>query len=204
MKNKSTKAHWDTIYATKNPNEVSWTQEIPKISLEFITSLNIEKTANIIDVGGGDSNLVDFLLDAGYENISVLDISEKALSKSKERLGEKAKKITWIVSDIVDFQPSQNYDVWHDRASFHFLIEKEEISNYKILIEKFVSKHLIIGTFSRNGPLKCSGLEIKQYDEQTLSELFSSKFKKISCCKIDHLTPFKTLQNFLFCSFERL
>ena len=114
---KTTQNHWDTVYKTKGPNQVSWTQEIPKTSLDFIHSFGLTKTAKIIDIGGGDSKLVDYLLDEGFENITVLDISTQALDKAKKRLGDKAQKINWVVSDITEFQPDTTFDVWHDRAS---------------------------------------------------------------------------------------
>ena len=122
--------HWETVYETKNPSQVSWTQKIPKTSLEFIRSFGLEKSAKIIDIGGGDSHLVDYLLDDGFENVSVLDISSKALEKAKARLGERANQVNWIVSDITEFQPNMNFDVWHDRATFHFLTKSEEIEKY--------------------------------------------------------------------------
>src|SRR6187402_3411524 len=125
--NSERKNHWETVYETKTPEQVSWTQEIPKTSLDFINSFNPDKSARIIDIGGGDSNLVDFLLDQGFENISVLDISAKALEKAKLRLGEKAKKVNWIVSDITEFEPQTTFDIWHDRAAFHFLTEDSQI-----------------------------------------------------------------------------
>ena len=118
---KNNQKHWETVYETKQPNEVSWTQEIPTISLEFLREFNLPKTANIIDVGGGDSKFVDYLLQEKFENITVLDISEQALSKAKKRLGKKAEKIKWIVSDITEYEPTEIYDLWHDRAVFNFL-----------------------------------------------------------------------------------
>lgn len=196
------KKHWETVYETKNPDEVSWTQEIPKTSLGFIHSFGLDKSSKIIDIGGGDSKLVDHLLDQGFENITVLDISEKALEKAKIRLGEKAKKVTWIISDILDFEPTETYDVWHDRAAFHFLTTKEEIEKYKSIVNKSVDGFLIIGTFSENGPLKCSGLEISQYSEEKLTSTFEDNFDKIDSVLEDHQTPFGTTQNFLFCSFK--
>lgn len=196
------KKHWETVYETKNPDEVSWTQEIPKTSLAFIHSLGLDKSAKIIDIGGGDSKLVDFLLDQGFENITVLDISEKALEKAKIRLVEKAKKVTWIVSDILDFEPTETYDVWHDRAAFHFLTTDEEIEKYKSIVNKSVDGFLIIGTFSENGPLKCSGLEISQYSQEKLTSTFEEKFDKIDSVLEDHQTPFGTTQNFLFCGLK--
>lgn len=195
--------HWETVYETKNPNQVSWTQETPKTSLEFIHSFQLEKTAKIIDIGGGDSKLVDYLLDEGFENITVLDISKKALEKAQNRLGEKAKKINWVVSDITEFEPNTTYDIWHDRATFHFLTTPEQISKYMDTARKSVNGYLIIGTFSENGPKKCSGLEIKQYSEQKLTSELENGFEKLKCVTENHLTPFDTKQNFLFCSFKK-
>lgn len=199
----NSKKHWETVYETKRPDQVSWTQETPKTSLEFINSFGLKKTAKIIDVGGGDSKLVDYLLDEEFENISVLDISAKALEKTKKRLGERANKVNWIVSDITDFEPNMTFDVWHDRATFHFLTTTEQIKKYIKTARKSVSEFLIIGTFSENGPKKCSGLEIKQYNENELVSELKDGFDKIKCITEDHLTPSNTMQNFLFCSFKR-
>ena len=198
------KKHWETVYETKSPNEVSWTQEIPKTSLDFIKSLGLSKTAKIIDIGGGDSKLVDFLIEEGFENISVLDISKKALEKAKIRLGDKAQKVNWIISDITEFAPNTTYDVWHDRATFHFLTTPEQISKYIETARKSITGYLIIGTFSEKGPKKCSGLDIKQYNEITLTDELKTGFEKISCVTEDHKTPFETTQNFLFCSFKKV
>jgi cyclopropane fatty-acyl-phospholipid synthase-like methyltransferase len=197
------KKHWETVYETKNPNQVSWTQEIPKTSLNLIHSFNTNKNAKIIDIGGGDSKLVDFLLDEGFQNITVLDISQKAIEKAQLRLGEKAKKVNWIVSNITDFKPTTQYDIWHDRAAFHFLTSQEQINKYLEIVKNAVSEHLIMGTFSENGPLKCSGLEIKQYSKETITELFQNEFQVLECFTEDHLTPFDTTQNFIFCSFKK-
>lgn len=197
------KNHWETVYNTKSPNEVSWTQDVPQTSLDFIHSFNLPKTARIIDIGGGDSKLVDFLLQEGFENITVLDISEKALERAKERLGTKASKVKWIVSDITEFTPAEHYDVWHDRATFHFLTTNEQITKYLETARSAVDSYLTIGTFSDNGPTKCSGLEIKQYNEAQLQTQLAQGFQKIRCITEDHTTPFNTKQNFLFCSFKR-
>ena len=200
----SIKKHWETVYETKNPEQVSWTQEIPKTSLNLIHSFGFDKKAKIIDIGGGDSKLVDFLLEEGFENITVLDISEKAIEKAQFRLAENAKKVNWIVSDITQFAPATQYDIWHDRAAFHFLTTEVDINKYVKTIEKSVSKHLIIGTFSENGPQKCSGLEIKQYSQETLEKLFQKDFQVIECFTEDHTTPFDTKQNFIYCSLKRV
>ena len=197
------KKHWETVYETKTPDQVSWTQKSPKTSLEFIHSFGLNKTAKIIDIGGGDSKLVDSLLDEGFENITVLDISAKSLERAKNRLGEKANKVTWIVSDITEFEPNMTFDVWHDRATFHFLTTTEEITKYINTARKSVRGFLSIGTFSKNGPEKCSGLEIKQYNEDELTLQLKNGFDKIKCVTEDHVTPFGTTQNFLFCSFKR-
>lgn len=201
--NSNAKKHWETVYETKNPDQVSWTQAVPKTSLDFIHSFGLPKTARIIDIGGGDSKLADYLLDEGYENITVLDISATALEKAKIRLGEKSKKINWVVSDITEFKPENKFDVWHDRATFHFLTSAEQVAKYMDIARRSVTGFMMIGTFSTTGPSKCSGLEIKQYSEETLTEELKNGFDKIKCITEDHLTPFDSKQNFLFCSFKK-
>ena len=200
---KSLRQHWDKIYSHKQPNEVSWTQEVPTTSLDFIHSFALPKTAKIIDVGGGDSKLVDYLLEEGFENITVLDISTKALDKAKQRLGDKAKKINWVVSDITKYKPAISFDLWHDRATFHFLTTNNQVAKYMNIARSSVSGFLTIGTFSNNGPAKCSGLAIKKYSEEKLTAELQNGFDKIRCITEDHVTPFNTRQNFLFCSFKR-
>lgn len=198
------KSHWETVYATKKPDEVSWTQEVPQTSLDFIHSFDLPKAAKIIDIGGGDSKLADSLLDEGFENITVLDISENALERAKARLGARADKVKWIISDITEFNPNESYDVWHDRATFHFLITPGQIKKYIAAADKAVKGYLVIGTFSENGPKKCSGLEIKQYTDTELQGQLAQHFSKIRCVTEDHITPFNTTQSFLFCSFKKL
>lgn len=200
----SKKQHWENVYQTKTPQEVSWTQAKPQTSLDFIASFDIEKTAKIIDVGGGESLLVDFLLEDGFTDITVLDISSVALEKAKKRVeekfGKRAEYVTWVVSDILDFESQKSFDLWHDRATFHFLTDQQDITAYKNKVEKYVAKHLVVATFSKDGAKKCSGLNVSQYDENSLS---FEGFKKISCLQEDHTTPFDTKQNFLFCSFTK-
>lgn len=203
----SKKQHWETVYQTKTPQEVSWTQAKPQTSLDFIASFNLEKTAKIIDIGGGESLLVDFLLEDGFRDITVLDISSIALKKAKKRVeekfGEKANYVTWIVSNITEFEPKTNFDLWHDRATFHFLTDPNHIKKYTETVEKFVTKNLVMSTFSKEGAKKCSGLDVSQYNEESLTAQFEKNFRKISCLQEDHTTPFDTKQNFLFCSFEK-
>ncbi len=197
------KSHWETVYKNKTPDDVSWTQDTPQTSLDFINSFGLNKSAKIIDIGGGDSKLVDCLLNLGYENITVLDISARALDKAKIRLGAQAKKVNWVVSDITAFKPETTFDVWHDRATFHFLTSPDQISTYMDIARKAVKGYLSIGTFSENGPEKCSGLDIKQYNENSISATFKNGFNKIRCITKNHTTPFNTVQNFVFCSFKR-
>ena len=203
MSSTDNQKHWETVYQSKTPDEVSWTQKYPTTSIDFIHSLDLPKTARIIDIGGGDSNLADCLLEEGYENITVLDISAKALEKAKNRLGSNADMINWVVSDITEYKPETTFDIWHDRAAFHFLTSKEQISKYVDIATKAISGYLIIGTFSTNGPKKCSGLDISQYDEASLNNVFQPNFEKLKCFTEDHITPFDTKQNFIFCSFKK-
>jgi trans-aconitate methyltransferase len=199
------KDHWDKIFETNESNNFSWFQAYPKTTVTFLELFRLSLDANIIDIGGGDSNLVDVLLEKGYQNISVLDISDTALEKAKKRLGEKASSVSWIVADINEFQPTEMYDFWHDRAAFHFLTSDEKIENYVRLAEKSISAkgYLILGTFSEKGPEKCSGLTIKQYSETSMSHRFNKSFKRIKCVHEEHHTPFNTSQDFLFCSFQK-
>lgn len=202
---KNRKDHWEAIYRNKRLQEVSWYQSIPETSLNFFKAYTIPKEAPILDIGGGDSLLVDYLLEMGYKNITVLDISDSAINRAKSRLGESAKRVEWIISDIVDFQPQHSYDVWHDRAAFHFLTEENEINTYLKLVEKWLrpNGYLFIGAFSVQGPKKCSGLEIQQYSENTLTQKFNKGFKQMDCFTHVHHTPFNTQQEFLYCSFQR-
>jgi trans-aconitate methyltransferase len=197
------KEHWEKVYSTKQPHEVSWTQELPKTSLDFVYSFNLPKTASIIDIGGGDSKLVDYLLDEGFENISVLDISANAIERAKQRLGYKAQKVNWIVSDVTEFQPTSTYDCWHDRATFHFLTTTTDINTYLTTAKQAVTGFMAIGTFSDKGPKKCSMLDVHQYTEDELQQQLTDGFEKLKCVTEDHTTPFNTTQNFLFCSFKK-
>lgn len=200
------KKHWENIYQTKELKDVSWFEPTPETSLDFIKQFNVPTTAKVIDIGGGDSFLVDHLLDLGYQDISVLDISAAAIDRAKQRLGNKAKNVTWIVSDAANFKPIEKYDFWHDRAAFHFLTDEQEISNYLHTAEQNINSEgvLVIGTFSEQGPKKCSGIDIKQYSETTMTNRLKIFFDKIKCITVDHKTPFDTIQNFIFCSFRKL
>jgi len=203
MENK--KEHWERVFATKPETEVSWYQQKPETSINFFVENNIPKEAKIIDIGGGDSYLIDNLLDLGYTNLHLLDISANAIERIKNRLGVKASKVTFIVSDVLEFLPETTFDVWHDRASFHFLTTENEIEKYKDLVSNLITQKgfLFMGTFSENGPLKCSGLEITQYSESKFEMIFGVAFEKINCFIENHQTPFNTTQNFIFCAFKK-
>lgn len=198
---KDLKDHWDKIYYSRTPDEMSWTQGYPDISMKLLKLSGVTKTAKIIDIGGGNGTFVSHLLKKGFQNLTVVDISKEAIEKTKTLLGPLADKIEWIVSDILDFVPTKSYDYWHDRATFHFLTEQNEIDRYIEIVNKAISLSgfLSIGTFSTAGPTKCSGLEIKQYSEKTLTATLNDNFEKVKCLTEDHLTPKKSVQNFLFC-----
>jgi ubiquinone/menaquinone biosynthesis C-methylase UbiE len=205
MEQTERKKHWEKIYQTRQLHDVSWYEPVPHTSLAFLKELNVPKSARIIDIGGGDSLLVDHLLDKGYTDITVLDISEAALERAKNRLGEKANHVKWIVADAAHFRPVEKYDFWHDRAAFHFLTNDHEVKTYLDTVQENLNPGgiLIIGTFSEEGPKKCSGLEIRQYSEEKMTALLSSYFEKIKCIKVDHPTPSGMIQNFVFCSFRK-
>ena len=206
MEHLDRKKHWENIYQTKDLKDVSWYQPTPTTSLDFLKQFNIPTTAKIIDIGGGDSFLVDHLLDLGYTDLTVLDISAASLDRAKQRLGDRSTKVKWIVADAATFKPTEQYDFWHDRAAFHFLSQEQEITNYIDTIQKSIKPTgvLVIGTFSEQGPKKCSGIDIKQYSEKTMTDRLKKFFEKVKCITVDHQTPFDTIQNFIFCSFKKL
>lgn len=186
------KQHWEKVYTTKGPTEVSWFQEYPRTVMEHIDSVGLSKTATIIDVGGGDSNFVNALLEKGFENIWVLDISAAALEKVKKRLGERAALVHWVVSDITEFAPEAQFDFWYDRAVFHFLPDRTSINRYKDVVSTALRQggEFFLGTFSENGPLKCSGLEIRRYSETEMKAAFV--LRRIT---ILHLRQYRTFSS---------
>ena len=203
--NNDLKNHWENIYSNKAENEVSWFQTVPKTSHQLINKLNLESNDNIIDIGSGRSRILKILIDEGFNNISYLDISKEACEKSKIALGDDKSKVTWNVENVLSFKPKMKYKLWHDRAVFHFFTNKKDIEKYKEVATKNISDggYLVLGTFSINGPKKCSGLDVSQYSEQSLNEIFKSDFNLLESFYIDHQTPFDTTQNFLFCIFKK-
>ena len=196
------KAHWENIYSTKRETEVSWFREHLENSLHLILQTGVEKNAAIIDVGGGSSTLVDDLLENGFADVSVLDISAKAIEKSKERLGKNARKVAWIEADITDVSlPENHYDVWHDRAVFHFLTSAEDRRKYVELVMRSlkIGGHIIVASFGLEGPGKCSGLDVVRYSPDTMHDEFGSEFKLVKSLSETHQTPFGSTQKFIYC-----
>jgi ubiquinone/menaquinone biosynthesis C-methylase UbiE len=196
------KHHWETVYGTKAPAEVSWFQEHAELSLKLIRDANIPKTAEIIDVGGGASVLVDDLLANGYEHVTVLDISGAALATARTRVGETGEKVRWIESDILGADlPAHSYDVWHDRAVFHFLTTEEDRQAYveKVLRTVKPGGLVIVATFAEDGPTQCSGLPVMRYSADELHSEFGEPFLLLGHEKESHKTPAGKEQQFVYC-----
>lgn len=196
------KTHWDKVYTTKAPDAVSWYRQHLETSLALIERAVPSRSASIIDVGGGESTLVDDLLRRGYENITVLDISQAAIEVTKSRLGLAAEQGHWLVADITTVELEQRtYDLWHDRAVFHFLTTVEQRTAYVRQVARSVKRggHVIVSTFGPEGPLKCSGLEVARYDAVSLHREFGARFHLVESSTELHETPFETTQQFLYC-----
>ena len=193
------KKHWENIYQKKEIDGVSWYQKVPIESLQLIKKYSLSNSDKIIDIGCGKSFLADNLLKLNYTNISLVDISSNALKEVKDRLQNKS--LNFIETDILNFNSNDKYDIWHDRAVFHFITNLEGIKKYISLCNEYINKEgiLIIGTFAEDGPLKCSGLEIKRYSVDQISDLFEESFELVESFKMLHKTPFDTEQSFSFC-----
>lgn len=195
-------AHWDKVYRTKGRDEVSWFREHLDTSLRMITNTGIGKDAAIIDVGAGNSTLADDLLDRGFVDVSVLDISGKAIDDSKERLGARAKDINWILADIASVElADDHYDLWHDRAVFHFLTDAKDRRKYVEQVIRALKPggHIIVASFGLEGPQKCSGLDVIRYSPETMHDEFGESFKLVESVGETHNTPFGTTQDFVYC-----
>lgn len=192
------KSHWENIYTSKNPEEVSWFQPKPEKSIQLINEVMKDKNLSIIDAGGGASILIHELLIQGFTDLTVLDISAAALEISKNKNKDAVNKISWIAEDVTKFQTNKKFDVWHDRAVFHFLRDPELIAKYKKVVSELVGEYLIISTFALDGPKKCSGLEIEQYDEIKIQDIFKDKFKLIKSIDECHVTPNGSEQKFKY------
>jgi SAM-dependent methyltransferase len=190
--------HWDSIYQRAGVTEVSWYQPEPSVSVELIGHLGLPANAAIIDIGGGASTLVDALLARGYRDLTVLDVSTTALDAARGRLGPGADTVNWLHEDLVAWEPSHSFDVWHDRAVFHFLVEAAERAQYRQLVRRAVrpSGHVIIGTFAPDGPTRCSGLAVQRYDPDGILEAFGAGFDLVASRREEHTTPAGVIQPF--------
>jgi SAM-dependent methyltransferase len=199
------KSHWESIYTSRAPTELSWYQARPLLSLQLIRATGIGKDQPIIDVGGGDSVLVDCLLEAGYTRLAVLDISAAALARARQRLGPRAASVQWLEADVTGFRPPHSFALWHDRAAFHFLTEASDRQRYvRVLREALLpGGHLIIATFAPQAPPRCSGLDVVRYDAAKLCAELGEDFELAESCEETHRTPWQTTQQFLYCRFRR-
>lgn len=198
-------AHWETVYTTKGEAEVSWFQKTPAPSLELIALVGATRPSAIIDIGGGASHLVDHLASEGYEDLTVLDLSAAALTAAKTRIGEKAQQVHWLAADATTWEPSRTYDVWHDRAAFHFLTSADDQAAYVLRLHRALRRggHVIIGTFALDGPEKCSGLPVARHDAESLGKALGAEFALIDTRRHEHPTPWGATQRFQFSTFRR-
>jgi SAM-dependent methyltransferase len=205
MSDANRQAHWENVYTTKSEKEVSWFQETPAPSLELIALTRLPEDAAIIDIGGGASRLVDDLLARKFRRLTVLDLSGAALAAAKERLGESGAEVQWVIADVTKWEPEQTYDLWHDRAAFHFLTDLADQSAYVDRIKRAVKPggYVIIGTFAPDGPERCSGLPIVRHDATTLAKILGSDFVLTDTRRHDHATPWGAVQRFQFSTFRR-
>lgn len=197
-----TQDHWDTVYKTKDAQAVSWYQEHAEESLQLIRATGVPLTGNLIDVGGGASTLVDDLLQHGYANLTVLDISPEALEVTRQRLQESGRRVTWIAGDVTQVDlPTQHYDLWHDRAVFHFLTDEADRRAYVAQVLRSVKPggHVIVATFAEDGPTQCSGLPVVRYSPTELHAQFGGGFELVHHDRESHMTPFGKIQNFIYC-----
>ena len=205
MNDVSRQRHWENVYATKGESEVSWFQETPVTSLELIKLAGAIRTSGIIDIGGGASRLADSLVSQGFEDVTVLDLSAAALAAARSRMGDNANQVTWIAADVTIWEPSRTYDVWHDRAAFHFLTDPEDQAAYVARLRRALRPggHAIIGTFALDGPERCSGLAVSRHDAGSLAATLGGGFELIDTRRHEHITPWGTSQRFQFSTFRR-
>jgi len=205
MQSESRRAHWQSVYIRKGENEVSWFQENPAPSLELIAQVGATAASAIIDIGGGASRLVDNLLDRGFGDVTVLDLSDAALEAARARLGSRAARVHWIVADATVWEPLKEYDIWHDRAAFHFLTEERDRAGYGVRLRRAlkVGGYAIIATFALDGPERCSGLPVVRYDPASLGQTLGPDFELIDTRRHTHETPWGSDQSFQFSVFRR-
>lgn len=197
--------HWETVYREKNEDEVSWFQGRASTSLALIARASSDRGARIVDVGGGASRLVDALVDDGYRNVAIVDVAAAALAKARERLGERADRVRWVVADLLAWTPDAIFDVWHDRAVFHFMTRPEERAAYLGAMRRALEPggHAIIATFASNGPEKCSGLPVRRYEPDELAAELGPAFRLVESVREEHATPAGKTQAFQYSLFRR-
>lgn len=196
--------HWNQVYQTKGTDDVSWYQRRPDLSLALIAASSVSKDAGIIDVGGGASTLVDFLLDDGYSRLAVLDLSGAALSHSRSRLGARAGGVEWFEADVTSFEPPHRFGLWHDRAVFHFLTAADDRRGYVATLRRTLQPGgtVVLSTFALDGPPKCSGLDVMRYDEQAILAELGAEFLLQEVRRETHITPWQTEQRFIYFRFQ--
>jgi SAM-dependent methyltransferase len=200
------RAHWQDVYSSKDETEVSWFEQSPAISLDLIRRAGAHSGTSIVDIGGGASRLVDALLEHGYQSVSVLDISEQALSVARARLRARASQVRWIEADVTRWEPEQKYGLWHDRAAFHFLTDPKDRSAYAERLMRATSSgaQVIIGTFAPDGPDRCSGLPVTRHDVNSLEQAIGASFEREETRPYEHRTPGGSIQRFQFSRFRKL
>jgi ubiquinone/menaquinone biosynthesis C-methylase UbiE len=205
MSEPSRSDHWQNVYVSKGEDQVSWFQETPAISLALIELAGAMPGSGIIDVGGGASRLADCLVSRGYQDVTVLDLSAAALASARSRMGDRADRVTWIAADVTVWEPSRSYDVWHDRAAFHFLTEPKDQAAYVERLRRALRPggHAIIGTFALDGPERCSGLLVSRYDAAGLAATLGGGFALVDTRRHEHVTPWGAMQKFQFSTFRR-
>src|SRR5437764_12543225 len=204
MSEASRQSHWEGVYTTKGEDQVSWFQETPALSLELIDFVGATKTSAIIDIGAGASRLAECLVTRGYDDLTVLEISAAALAAARSRMGEKANRVTWIRADVTAWEPPQSYDLWHDRAAFHFLTLPNDQSAYIARLRRALRPggHAIIATFAPDGPERCSGLPVVRYDGKSLATVLGDAFELLQAARHAHKTPMGAAQHFQFSLFQ--
>lgn len=205
MENQTRQTHWQKVYTTKGEREVSWFQESPAVSLELLAKVGAVPNSAIVDIGGGASRLVDHLIERGFGDVTVLDLSEAALDAAKARLGDRAALVHWVVADVTTWEPAKAYDIWHDRAAFHFLTDEHDRAAYvtRLVRGLGVGGHAIIATFAPDGPDRCSGLPVMRYDAASLAQILGGAFALVHTLRHEHATPWGSQQMFQFSVFRR-
>lgn len=202
---KQIKSHWEDVYSRKSPDQFSWYQQYPELSVKLIEMAGLEKYQPVIDIGGGDTLLADVLMEKGYSNITVSDISKLAITRAKERMADKASSVKWIIADVLELNIENSVALWHDRAVFHFLTEENQRAGYRHKLNQHLQKggYFLLATFSEKGPETCSGLKVRRHSEEEMTEYFKA-YQKIYCQTEEHRTPFNISQSFQYCLFKKM